>query len=42
MYKARELVDYLDDILTAIKDVEESTRGMNYDTFAKDKKTINA
>ena len=42
MYKARELVDYLDDILTAIKDVEEFTRGMNYDTFAEDKKTINA
>ena len=42
MYKARELVDYLDDILTAIKDVEEFTRGMNYDTFADDKKTINA
>jgi len=42
MYKARELVDYLDDVLTAIKDVEEFTRGMNYDTFAEDKKTINA
>ena len=42
MYKARELVDYLDDVLTAIKDVEEFTRGMNYDTFAEDKKTVNA
>ncbi|MCX5806026.1 MAG: DUF86 domain-containing protein [Proteobacteria bacterium] len=42
MSKGREMADYLDDILTAIADVEEFTRGMHYETFAEDKKTVNA
>ena len=42
MSKGREISDYLDDILTAIVDVEEFTRGMHYEKFAEDKKTVNA
>jgi len=42
MSKARELTDYLSDIITAIADVEEFTRGMSYEVFAADKKTVNA
>lgn len=42
MSKRREIADYLDDIVTAIADVEEFTSGMSYETFAKDKKTVNA
>jgi len=34
--------DYVADILAAAQEVEEFTRGMNYETFSKDKKTINA
>jgi uncharacterized protein with HEPN domain len=42
MSKSREMADYLDDILTAIADAEEFTHGMHYETFAEDKKTVNA
>ncbi len=42
MSKRREIADYIDDILAAIADVEEFTLGMNYETFAEDKKTANA
>jgi uncharacterized protein with HEPN domain len=42
MSKGRETSDYLDDILTAIVDVEEFIRGMYLETFAEDKKTVNA
>jgi uncharacterized protein with HEPN domain len=42
MSKGREIADYLDDILTALSDVEEFTRGMCYEEFSEDKKTINA
>ena len=42
MSKGREISDYLDDILTAIVDVEEFTRGMHFETFTEDKKTVNA
>ena len=42
MSKGREIDDYLDDILTAIADVEEFICSMNYDTFIEDKKTVNA
>jgi uncharacterized protein with HEPN domain len=42
MSKARDLTDYLNDIITAISDVEEFTRGMSYEMFAADKKTVNA
>jgi uncharacterized protein with HEPN domain len=42
MSEGREISDYLDDIVTAIADVEEFTNGMSYEKFAADKKTINA
>jgi uncharacterized protein with HEPN domain len=42
MSKTRELSDYLNDILTAINDVEEFIDGMSYESFSADKKTINA
>ncbi len=42
MSKGREITDHLNDILTAIAEVEDFTRGMSYDKFAADKKTINA
>ena len=42
MSKGREITDYLDDILTALSDMEEFTRDMNYEIFSEDKKTINA
>lgn len=42
MYKGREIADYLDDIRTAIAEVEEFTRGMTFEAFAADKKTVNA
>ena len=42
MFKGRDAADYLDDILTAIAEVGEFTRGMSYETFAADKKTVNA
>ena len=34
--------DYVADILTAIQEVEDFTRGMEYEAFAADKKTVNA
>jgi uncharacterized protein with HEPN domain len=42
MSKKREIDDYLDDILTAVADVEVFVSGINYDTFTKDKRTVNA
>jgi uncharacterized protein with HEPN domain len=42
MSKGREIVDYLDDIRTAIAEVKEFTAGMTFDEFAVDKKTVNA
>jgi uncharacterized protein with HEPN domain len=42
MSKGREISDYLDDIKTAIDDIEEFTRGMSYEVFAVDRKTVNA
>jgi len=42
MSNGRELSDYLDDIITAIADTAEFTRGMSYEMFAADKKTVNA
>lgn len=38
----RELLDYIYDILDAIKEVEEFTQGMNFEGIARDKKTVNA
>jgi len=42
MSKGREISDYLDDIVTAIADVEEFTNEISYEMFAADKKTVNA
>jgi uncharacterized protein with HEPN domain len=42
MSKGREIADYLEDILNAIVEVEEFTRGMSFDAFIVDKRTINA
>jgi len=42
MSKGREIRDYLNDIITAILEVEEFTAGMDFADFATDKKTINA
>jgi uncharacterized protein with HEPN domain len=42
MFKKRDVSDYIDDILIAIYDIETFTKDMSYETFAKDKKTINA
>ena len=42
MSKGREVSDYLDDILTAITDINEFTKGMHYEAFATDKRTVNA
>lgn len=40
--KGREIADYLADILEAIAEVEQFVSGMTYETFAADKKTVNA
>jgi uncharacterized protein with HEPN domain len=43
MYKGqRDLSDYPGDITTAIADAIEFTSGMDYETFAADRKTVNA
>lgn len=42
MSKQRDISDYLKDICDAIAEVEEFTKGMTFETFAADKKTINA
>jgi len=38
----REYGDYIEDIIRSVNDVEEFTRGMSYDDFIQDKKTIYA
>ena len=40
MSEQHELSDYLEDILTALSDVEEFTRGMDFEAFSDDRKTI--
>jgi len=42
MSKGRDISDYIDDIVTAISDAEEFIRGMSYEMFAADKRTVNA
>jgi len=42
MYKNRDASDYINDILTAISDIQSFTRGMSFEDFEKDKKTVNA
>ncbi len=34
--------DYVADILTAVQEVKDFTRGMGYEHFAADRKTVNA
>ena len=34
--------DYVQDILTSLQEIEEFTKGMNFESFVKDKKTVNA
>ena len=38
----REYRDYLEDILTAIDESAEFTRGISFEVFTRDRKTINA
>jgi len=40
--KGREIDDYLADILESISEVEEFLHGLTYDSFATDRKTVNA
>ena len=42
MSKNREISDYIDDIINAISDVADFTRGMSYEMFVADKKTVSA
>jgi len=42
MSRRREIEDYLNDIREAIAEVGEFTFGMDYESFAADKKTVNA
>lgn len=34
--------DYLKDIIESVNDIENFTKGMNFESFSKDKKTVNA
>lgn len=38
----RDIMDYIQDILTSIMDVEEFIEGMTFEDFSNDKKTVNA
>jgi uncharacterized protein with HEPN domain len=38
----RDILDYIQDILTSILEVEEFIEGMTFEDFSKDKKTVNA
>lgn len=40
--KKRDYTDYIQDILDSICDIENFTKGMGFEQFSKDKKTINA
>jgi hypothetical protein len=40
--KTRDISDYLDDISNAINEADEFIRDMSYETFASDRKTVNA
>ncbi|MEK6681063.1 MAG: DUF86 domain-containing protein [Nitrospirota bacterium] len=42
MSEKRLLQDYLNDILESITDIEDFTKGMIFDVFSKDRKTIKA
>jgi len=38
----RTFRDYVEDILTSFKETQEFTEGLDFDAFAKDRRTINA
>ena len=40
--KKREYLDYVQDIVESINDIESFTKGIDFNDFIKDKKTINA
>jgi uncharacterized protein with HEPN domain len=40
--KSRDIGDYLEDILVAVREVLVFTQGMTFDQFAVDRKTVNA
>ena len=42
MYDEKNNGDYIQDILDAIKDVRDFTKGMKFEEFIEDRKTINA
>lgn len=42
MSEERQLQDYLNDIMESISDIKEFTKGMPYEDFTKDRKTIKA
>ena len=39
---SREIIDFIEDILEAIEDIESFTQGLTFDQFRQDKKTIYA
>jgi uncharacterized protein with HEPN domain len=38
----RTFRDYVEDILTSFEETEEFTQGLDFDAFAKDRRTVNA
>ena len=40
--KSKDYRDYFEDILDSIKDTDDFVKGMSFDDFLKDKKSINA
>ena len=38
----RTYKDYVQDILTSLQEIEDFTKGMDFESFARDKKTVNA
>jgi len=38
----RDCYDYVKDILESIKEIREFTKGMDFEEFSKDKRTVNA
>lgn len=40
--KKRDYRDYFQDVIDSTNDIEDFTKNMSFDDFARDKKTINA
>jgi len=38
----RDVLDFIEDILAAINDIEQFTQGLNFENFKQDKKTVYA